>query len=51
MKKENRVYIKDIDRPIEEYPKGTQFVQSDNIFIPLPTKEQIEKHKQETTGQ
>ena len=51
MKKENRVYVKDIDRPIQEYPKGTKFVQLDNAFIPLPTKEQIEKHKQENINQ
>ena len=51
MKKENRVNIRDIDKPIEEYPKGTKFVHSDNAFIPLPTKEQIEKHKQETISQ
>lgn len=49
--KEQRVNIRDIDRPIEEYPKGTKFVHSDNAFIPLPTKEQIENHKQKTTSQ
>lgn len=49
--KEQRVNIRDIDKPIEEYPKGTKFVHSDNAFIPLPTKEQIENHKQKTTSQ
>lgn len=50
----NRVSMRDIDRPINEYPKGTVFVQDhDNIVIPLPTKEEIEeffKKKEDTTS-
>lgn len=38
-----RVNIRDIDRPIHEYPEGTVFVHTDNAFIPLPTKEEIEE--------
>lgn len=51
--KQNRVSIRDIDRPINEYPEGTVFVQDhDDIVIPLPTKEEIEaffKEKNDTT--
>ena len=52
MKNVGRVSIRDINRPISEYPKGTVFVQDhDDIVIPLPTKEQIEKHKQKHQNQ
>lgn len=41
----NRVSIRDIDRPINEYPKDTVFVQDhDNIDIPMPTAEEIDNY-------
>lgn len=49
----NRVNIRDIDRPLSEYPEGTEFVHTDNAFIHLPTKEEIEaffKEKNDTTS-
>lgn len=39
--KKKRVNIRDIDRPISEYPEGTEFVHTDNAFISLPTKEKV----------
>ena len=51
--KKNRVNVRDIDRPISEYPKGTEIVHTDNTFIPLPTKEEMDmflKKKGDTTS-
>ncbi|MBS6645880.1 MAG: hypothetical protein KH366_20080 [Clostridiaceae bacterium] len=49
-----RVSFRDMDRPIDEYPKGTVFAQDhDDVVIPMPTKEELEKFKKEkdTTSQ
>lgn len=50
---EKRVRFGEVDKPFSEYPKGTVFVQSDNVFIPLPSKEEIEEYvkKKESTSQ
>lgn len=49
----NRVSIRDIDRPINEYPKNTVFVQDhDNIVMSMPTMEEIDnfmKDKESTS--
>lgn len=54
MKEQNTVSFRDVDHPISEYPKGTYFVQNhDNVMIPMPTKEELEKFKKkrDTTSQ
>ncbi len=50
----NKVNFREVDRPLDEYPKDTEFVHDHcEIFIPLPTKEELEeyKKKKESTSQ
>lgn len=51
---ENRVNFRDVDRPLNEYPKGTEFVHDRcEVSIPLPSKEELEEYKKKknTTSQ
>lgn len=46
MEEKHTVSLRDIDHPINEYPKGTSFAQDhSDIVIPASTEKELEEYK------